>query len=95
MLIQSFCFWRCCSWVYICLTATAINILNHHVGTFDRKENTIGAGHSAFIASAVEVVDRTFGKMPNRTYGHIYLIITTKDTIELDVSLEGFRIQTH
>ena len=61
----------------------------------DGQEDTIGISHSAFVATAVEVIDGTFREEPSRTDGHIDLVVTAKDAIELHVGMEVDGIQAH
>ena len=64
--------------LHICLTTTAIDIVNDHSFTFNLHEQTFRTGHTSLITTAIEVTDSALLQIPSRTDSHICLIITAK-----------------
>ena len=71
----------------VCLTTTAIDIVDKQICTICRinlQQQTFLVSHRAFITTAIEVVYLTLLQMPSGTDGHLGLVVTTKDTRELE-----------
>ena len=70
-------------WFYVCLTTTAINVINHHSCTFNLHEQSFRTGHTALITTSIEVADLTLLQVPSRTDSHISLVVTAEETTYL------------
>ena len=78
---------------YIGHTAAAIKVVNYdsRSGIYIYKD-TLRAGHTALVTAAVEVTYKTVLQMPGGTYLHIGLVVTAKQTSNLELITAGLGV---
>ena len=73
---------------HISLTATTIDIIHYHSCAIHLQQQAFRARHSTLVTATVEVANLTSFQIPTGTDSHVSLVISTKQT----TNLEGFAI---
>ena len=77
--------------VHISHTATAIDVVNLHVWRSQCQMNTRLAGHGTLVTAAINIPDLAAFQSPNRTDGHLGLVVATKQATNLVVTTARIR----
>ena len=76
---------------YVGLTATTIDIIDHHAGTFYLQEQTFRTGHAPLVTATIEVTNTPSLQVPSGSDLHLRLVVTSKQASNLVFSTTRIR----
>ena len=76
---------------YVGLTATTIDIIDHHAGTFYLQEQTFRTGHAPLVTATIEVTNAPSLQVPSGSDLHLRLVVTSKQASYLVFSTTRIR----